>query len=468
MKANLLIIPVILSLALSTVAQDTPGPRKPIPADGKPDLPSDPSASGPGDPFLRGGSTPKPPQPSGPPINVYGLLEYIEVPRDAWLGYSVSKPIGIDATALRAEVQSWIKAGKAKPIELTCVPTRPDQRMVIESIIERRYPVAYVQAAPAPVPSTFETRNTGLTLEWEPTVAPDQKSLRSALAAGIVRMAGNPTHIVAERKITQPGPGGWPHFFTHKATTSFSIQPNQPVLLEVITPIDETGMLRDKVRWLIFFRSATVPPPNVEKGTSKPSSEPLQRKGAQLMFEIERLEVSLADLNEWFAAQDLVAGTRGLREAAFEWIKAGRGREFDRRCVPTQSDQRHLWESLAEINYATSYKNDPVFAPAGFETRNTGYTVELEPTLGVDGQTVDLSIVPQDVGYRLATLFPETELKGNKVPAIEQPIFYTMKITTSIFTTLGKPSLLSIATPSDETGDPDPKSRIITFVTFRK
>jgi hypothetical protein len=469
MKAKLL-LSLVLTFVVSSVAQEAPQNPKPKSEAAKPDQTTGTPAAQPqpGDPFVRSSATPRTPKPTGPPINVYGLLEYIEVPRDAWLAYSVSKPIAPDATALRAEVQSWIKAGKAKPIELTCVPTKPSQRVIVESIIERRYPVEYLQVAPAPVPSTFETRNTGLTLEWEPTVAPDQKALGSSLSAYIVRMAGNLSNIVAERKITQPGHGGWPHFFTHRATTSMSSQPNQWVLLDVIMPVDKTGSLRDEVRWLIFFRCAAVSPPNLEKGAPQPASEPLQKNSPQLMFEVERLAVSLADLNAWFAAKDLVAGTSGLREAAFEWIKAGRGREFDRRCVPTKSGERHVWESIAEINYPTSYKNDPVVAPAAFETRNTGYTVELEPTLGADGQTIDLSMVPQDVGYRSAILFPEAKLNGNQTPAIEQPVFFTMKITTSIFTTLGQPSLFAITTPSDETGEPDPKSRILTFVTFRK
>ena len=186
MKANLL-LSLVLTFVVTSVAQEPPQNAKPTSEAAKPDQPTGTPAAQPqpGDPFLRNGASAKTTQPSGPPINVYGLLEYIEVPRDAWLAYSVSKPIGTDATALRAEVQSWIKAGKAKPIELTCVSTRPAQRMFIESNIERRYPVKYNRGAPAPVPSTFETRNTGLTLEWEATVAPDHKSLSSSLSTAL-------------------------------------------------------------------------------------------------------------------------------------------------------------------------------------------------------------------------------------------------------------------------------------------
>src|SRR4030095_12510186 len=124
------------------------------------------------DPFLRGNAPSPATRPSGPPVNLYALLEYIEVPRDLWLGYSGEMPAGSDATALRAEVQSWIKAGKAKPIEMACVPTWNGQRMVVESIIERKYPVSYLRVAPSPVPETFEVRNTGITFEWDTTMTP--------------------------------------------------------------------------------------------------------------------------------------------------------------------------------------------------------------------------------------------------------------------------------------------------------
>src|SRR5688572_22383265 len=103
---------------LVTLAQQPSDNTKPKPGSDAQDVTTKPKAT---DPFLRGDTTSPATRPKGPLVNVYGLLEYIEVPRDLWLGYSGEMPAGSDATALRAEVQSWIKAGKAKPIEMTCV-----------------------------------------------------------------------------------------------------------------------------------------------------------------------------------------------------------------------------------------------------------------------------------------------------------------------------------------------------------
>src|SRR6266511_421292 len=131
MKATLF-LPLILSLGVCAFGQEVPATAKSKPADSTPTPTGDAKAAAKsGDPFLRGEAPPAPKQwPTPPkqwpklPFNIYGLVEYIEVPRESWLAYSVANPVGQDATALRAEVQKWITSGKARPIELTCVPLK--------------------------------------------------------------------------------------------------------------------------------------------------------------------------------------------------------------------------------------------------------------------------------------------------------------------------------------------------------
>lgn len=511
------LLPLFLTLTLCAVAQQgldpVPQPvpeKKPAPGNGK-------ASSKGGDPFLRAGVDPVPNQPPPKPINIYGLVEFIEVPRDAWLAYSIANPVGFDATAARAEVQSWIAAGKAKPIELTCVGTKSGQRTVVESIIERRYPTNYYQTKPMPVPASFETRNSHFSFEWEPVCSHDFQRVDSSFVPQLSRLAGTSFHTPQQRRVAQPGDIDQPLFATQKATTSVLSQANQPVLLDVSTPFEDNGKLRDDVRVLLFFRGAPVPLTLPEKGVSKPdryieiveigdgesrvkmrlsqkqvdellnsrSEDPKDvRLRAQLrsmvesgdknpfgnypfVFEIERLEVTLANLNAWFADKDLETGTNGLRKAALEWIRAGKGREVDRRSGPVKSGQRGVWETNFEIRYGTEFGYDPIVAPTSFETRNTGYTVELEPVLGPDGNIVDVSIVPQDVRHCGNVVMHRTELDGKMVPDIEQPIFATMKVTTSICTAVGTHSLLAITTPANEKAEPDPQRRILTFITFR-
>ena len=37
--------------------------------------------------------------------------------------------------------------------------------------------------------------------------------------------------------------------------------------------------------------------------------------------------------------------------------------------------------------------------PTAFETRNTGVTLEVEPTVGSDNYTIDMNLVPQVVEF---------------------------------------------------------------------
>lgn len=90
--------------------------------------------------------------------------------------------------------------------------------------------------------------------------------------------------------------------------------------------------------------------------------------------------------------------------------------------------------------------------PTSFTTRNTGVTMEVEPTVGPDGTTIDLKLVPQVVefegfinyGSPIKTVNPSAfnsmlkSLSGGDQGivltdnVINQPIFSTRKITTSV------------------------------------
>ncbi len=83
--------------------------------------------------------------------------------------------------------------------------------------------------------------------------------------------------------------------------------------------------------------------------------------------------------------------------------------------------------------------------PTAFETRNTGVTLEVEPTVGPDGYTIDLNLVPQVVEFEGFINYgsPITSSGINLLTGastqnvitpnvINQPIFSTRKVTTSV------------------------------------
>jgi type II secretory pathway component GspD/PulD (secretin) len=83
----------------------------------------------------------------------------------------------------------------------------------------------------APVPTAFETRNIGATLEVEPVLGPDGKTIDLNLVPQHVRLLDFPTVAGGrdanghEWKIEQP------RFYTAKTTTSLTVAAGQRVLL---------------------------------------------------------------------------------------------------------------------------------------------------------------------------------------------------------------------------------------------
>jgi general secretion pathway protein D len=150
--------------------------------------------------------------------------------------------------------------------------------------------------------------------------------------------------------------------------------------------------------------------------------------------------------------------------------------------VTTKSGQRAVIEIVREFRYPTQFQppqipqtvgsvttrgeglvgdliplggssSTPVTptTPTAFETRNTGVMLEVEPVVGPDGVTIDLNLVPQVVefegfiNYGSPILSPSSSflntLTGGLVSSpqsvltpnvINQPIFSTRKVTTSV------------------------------------
>jgi general secretion pathway protein D len=139
--------------------------------------------------------------------------------------------------------------------------------------------------------------------------------------------------------------------------------------------------------------------------------------------------------------------------------------------VTTKSGQRAVIEIVREFRYPTQFDPPqlPTFTsgigatsapavvtpttPTQFETRNTGVMLEVEPVVGPDGITIDLNLVPQVVefegfvnygspinavgvnqmigagGGSLLSFSAPVRLTDN---VINQPIFNTRKVTTSV------------------------------------
>jgi type II secretory pathway component GspD/PulD (secretin)/tetratricopeptide (TPR) repeat protein len=145
--------------------------------------------------------------------------------------------------------------------------------------------------------------------------------------------------------------------------------------------------------------------------------------------------------------------------------------------ITTKSGQRAVIEIVREFRYPTQFTEPKVpdisgrgtsnsttttialpvvgpSTPSNFETRNTGVTLEVEPVVGPDGVTIDLNLVPQVVEFEgfinygspirtvnpallgflgvPSTLTGVTQAITLTDNVINQPIFSTRKVTTSV------------------------------------
>jgi general secretion pathway protein D len=136
--------------------------------------------------------------------------------------------------------------------------------------------------------------------------------------------------------------------------------------------------------------------------------------------------------------------------------------------VTTKSGQRAIIEVVREFRYPKTYTQPQVpqigggttvvngvvpvvvtpTTPQDWETRNTGVTLEVEPVVGEDARTIDLNLVPQvvefegfinygspinavgvnTIGGAISTSVPVLLTEN----VINQPVFSTRKVTTSV------------------------------------
>jgi general secretion pathway protein D len=135
--------------------------------------------------------------------------------------------------------------------------------------------------------------------------------------------------------------------------------------------------------------------------------------------------------------------------------------------VTTKSGQRAIIEVIRELRYPRTYTAPQVpsissstvstnstvpvvvtpTTPQDWETRNTGVTLEVEPVVGGDATTIDLNLIPQVVEFEgfinygspinavgvntvgVLSVSQPVELTAN---VINQPVFSTRKVTTSV------------------------------------
>jgi hypothetical protein len=245
---NFKILPAVVGLALSLLmsapAQEANGKRQQAP---KKELTREEIAK-------LGGFEPNPEEPVIPAI-VQMELVIVAVPKADTLRLSGEFKNPTTTEQAYREVLGLIKTKKAKLIGAPSMEAKPGRRCCLEICTEVRYAIEFeplqggkavvagkadpVKALPleAPaaigvVPTAFETRNTGVTLEAEPLLGPDGRTIDIEFTAQHVQLLGWDTSSVEEKgELVQRIPQ--PRFHSNKVSTRITLRAGQRVLAGV-------------------------------------------------------------------------------------------------------------------------------------------------------------------------------------------------------------------------------------------
>lgn len=231
-------------------------------------------------------------------------------------------------------------------------------------------------------------------------------------------------------------------------------------------------------------------------GEKKASASDFEKLGKQLRIQVEWIELSHEDftaLMEEADSQKPKSSNDGpLREKLKEMIEEGDAEIIDTAVVMARSGQRAKVESVREVTYPTEYipagfvetdKTDKqegssqseeaekdedqkslLPTPSNFKVRNVGTTLEVDPVLGADERTIDLSLSPEIVylaGHEEYGVYVE----GDSEVVAVMPNFYTMKVTTQVSMIKGEYCFAGVQSPLEtEDGVTDRERKVMVFL----
>jgi len=164
---------------------------------------------------------------------------------------------------------------------------------------------------------------------------------------------------------------------------------------------------------------------------------------------------------------------------AMALTKEGKAKLLESCMVMTPSGHRTTVESICEEIYPTDYEPNafgpeiilrppppsprpPLARTKNFETRNTGVTLEIDPTLDVTGQLIDLRFIPEIVALsRFDTIKKHKDQWGDAT--FEFPIFETWRTNTTVTLIPGKFELAATITPKPADLVPATLRKILVF-----
>lgn len=185
-----------------------------------------------------------------------------------------------DATALRMKLQAMVDAEKAKILDTQIMVARSGQKGTVESVHEFIYPTEYSQpalpgdirdkeweeasrmeatSANLLIPTAFETRNVGSTLEIEPTLGSDEKLIDLRFYPNLVWHTGDNVWSEIKDKLGNSTKVSMPDFYKLSINTSITCIDGQYVMVGVVSPKNQAGEADLERKVMIFVKCKVLP-----------------------------------------------------------------------------------------------------------------------------------------------------------------------------------------------------------------
>jgi len=227
-------------------------------------------------------------------------------------------------------------------------------------------------------------------------------------------------------------------------------------------------------------------------GTSQsddPTFDPLGKRverslPRQIMIEVEFFEMSAKEASALLYKHDLTS--EQLRDKIAKLVEQDKAQELDSMSIIARSGERARVQSTETYIFPTEYDpsgvteitdqgkketrrttNDgfPVTATA-FEERPLGTTLEIEPTLGDDDATINLTLSPEityHTGHTTWGKWKDKESEGE----LKMPTFYTLKVQTGLTLIDERYCHTGTISPKSADGKTDRSRKVLMFVRGR-
>ena len=215
------------------------------------------------------------------PKQIRVQVEFIDVAHEQLTELMFGEKPPANDAELRKQAGQLVKDGKATILETLLCTSKSGQKSTSESIEEVIYPTEYepaqvpeepdskdkevtdkakatrLNSAVGPTPTAFATRNVGSTLEIEPTLAEDNKTIDLRFIPEMVYHVGN--QIWAEWKGEHGNsPIQMPTFYCVRLNSSVTLSDGKPMFVASLSPKKQDGTPDFSRKLMVFVRADVI------------------------------------------------------------------------------------------------------------------------------------------------------------------------------------------------------------------